>query len=85
VRQTCGGCTGSRTTGKQINVACIADLRDGHMVWCATKSDDSNDLAENDRARVVLAELLRGPFECRSANNPDGRKAGRGPERTAGT
>jgi hypothetical protein len=56
---------GGYTIGKQIDVACIADLRDGHMVWCATKRDDAHDLGEGDRARAALLELLQGVFRVR--------------------
>jgi hypothetical protein len=36
---------GGYTIGKQIDVACIADLRDGRMTWCATQRDDQGALA----------------------------------------
>jgi hypothetical protein len=53
---------GGYTVGKQIDVACMADLRSGHMAWCATKKDDSSDLGENGRPCLILAELLGGVF-----------------------
>ena len=53
---------GGYTIGKQIDVACITDLRDGQMVWCAAMKDDSNDLGEQGRARTVMAKLLREMF-----------------------
>ena len=54
--------SGSTTVGKQIDSACIADLRDGNMVWCSTKTDDRDDLAEDGQMRTVLTELLGEVF-----------------------
>ncbi|HZU84455.1 MAG TPA: hypothetical protein VE987_16110, partial [Polyangiaceae bacterium] len=55
------------TIGKQVDVACILDLRDGSMTWCATKNDDSNDVAEGDQAEAELGELLGGVFRVPAA------------------
>jgi len=50
------------TMGKQIDVACIYDLRDGRMVWCATESDDYGDLSDPGRVSFVFSKLLREVF-----------------------
>jgi len=51
--------SGGYTIGKQIDAACVADLRDGRMVRCASKKDDFNDLDAPGRLRQVLQILLR--------------------------
>jgi hypothetical protein len=53
---------GGYTIGKQIDVACIADLRDGRMTWCATERDDRGDLADPGRIPGIVRKLLQGVF-----------------------
>jgi hypothetical protein len=53
---------GGYTTGKQIDVACIADLREGRMTWCASERDDRSDLADPGRIPSVVRKLLHGVF-----------------------
>jgi len=69
-RQVLNVLGGGYTVGKQIDIACVADLRDGHMVWCASKKEDRHDLGEDDQARSVLAELLRGLFRVKPPRGP---------------
>lgn len=45
--------------GKQLDVACIADLHDGKMTWCTSRGDDSHDLADPDRLAPILRALLQ--------------------------
>ncbi len=62
---------GGYTIGKQIDVACIADLRDGRMTWCAMERDDSGDLADPGRASNVVRKLLAGVFPVPRAPGVD--------------
>jgi hypothetical protein len=59
---------GGYTTGKQIDAACVADLRDGHMIWCASQKDDSGDLQDPGRVPHVMRALLRELFELPPAS-----------------
>ena len=66
-RQTTGrrvlqALAGGATFGKQINAACIADLRDGRMIRCVSKKDDLSDIDDPGRLRQVLQTLLRVLF-----------------------
>jgi hypothetical protein len=74
-RQTAGrivllGLGGGYTVGKQIDVACIADLRDGRMTWCATERDDKGDLADPGRVSSVVRKLLMGVFSRPASPSP---------------
>jgi hypothetical protein len=51
--------SGGYTVGKQIDAACVADLRDGRMVRCVSKRDDFTDIDDPGRLRQVLQTLLR--------------------------
>lgn len=53
---------GGYTYGKQIDAACVADLRDGAMVWCTSVKDDSGDIADPGRVPQVIQAMLRGLF-----------------------
>jgi hypothetical protein len=53
---------GGYTYGKQIDVACLTDLHDGHMTWCRSERDDSADLADRGQIPAVMKKLLAGPF-----------------------
>jgi hypothetical protein len=59
---------GGYTIGKQIDAACVADLRDGHMIWCASQKDDSGDLQDPGRVPQVMRALLRELFELPPAS-----------------
>ncbi len=48
--------------GKQIDAACVADLRDGAMVWCTSLQDDIGDIADPGRVLVAIHAMLRGLF-----------------------
>jgi hypothetical protein len=48
--------------GKQIDAACVADLRDGAMVWCTSLQDDVGDIADPGRVLVAIHAMLRGLF-----------------------
>ena len=48
--------------GKQIDAACVADLRDGAMVWCTSLQDDIGDLADPGRVLVAIHAMLKGLF-----------------------
>jgi hypothetical protein len=61
-RQVVSALAGGYTYGKQIDVVCIADLRDGHMSWCAAKREDGSDLGEENRASATLVELTQPLF-----------------------
>ena len=59
--------SGVYTIGRRIDAACIADLRDGRMTWCATKTDERIDLAGRGGAERALAVLLSEMFHVRPA------------------
>ena len=72
---------GGRTVGKQIDVACIADLRDGRMTWCAMERDDSGD-SRGPRARLRRqpGKLLAGVFPVPAFPSPSaGRQSSHAP------
>lgn len=48
--------------GAQIDAACVADLRDGAMVWCTSLQDDIGDLADPGRVLVAIHAMLKGLF-----------------------
>lgn len=54
---------GGYTAGKQIDAACVADLHDGHMIWCTSLKDDSGDLQDPGRVPQVMRTLLGGLFQ----------------------
>jgi hypothetical protein len=54
---------GSYTIGKQIDAACVADLHDGHMIWCTSLKDDSGDLQDPGRVPKVMQTLLGELFQ----------------------
>jgi len=49
---------GAYTIGKQIDVACVADLRDGKMTWCSTAKDEGGDLDDRERIGIVVRKIL---------------------------
>ena len=51
--------TSRYTVGKQIDVACVADLRDGKMTWCSLVRDEKGDLAQREQIGAVIRRLLR--------------------------
>jgi hypothetical protein len=61
---------GGYAVGKQIDVACIADLRDGRMTWCAMERDDGGDLADPGRVSSVVRKLLAGVFPVPASQSP---------------
>ena len=52
----------SLTIGKQIDAACVADLRDGRMTWCMSTSDEWDDIQNPGRVPGILRTLLRDLF-----------------------
>jgi hypothetical protein len=48
--------------GKQIDAACVADLRDGAMAWCTSLQDDIGDLSDPGRVLVAIHAMLKGLF-----------------------
>jgi len=48
--------------GKQIDAACVADLRDGAMAWCTSLQDDVGDLADPGRVLTAIHAMTRGLF-----------------------
>jgi hypothetical protein len=54
---------GGYTIGKQIDAACVADLHDGHMIWCTSLKDDSGDLQDPGRVPQVMRTLLGNLFQ----------------------
>jgi hypothetical protein len=48
--------------GKQIDAACVADLRDGAMSWCTSLQDDIGDLSDPGRVLVAIHAMTRGLF-----------------------
>lgn len=50
------------TVGKQVDVACVADLRDGRMSWCTADRDDTTDLANPGQIAVVMRRLMARAF-----------------------
>ena len=71
-RKVWNALSNSWIVGAQITVACVVDLRDGSMTWCATKHDDSHDVAEAGPARAELSELLGGVFRVPPAPTNSG-------------
>lgn len=61
-RKGLGVAAGYYTVGKQIDAACIADLRDGRMTWCTSQGSDTNDIADRERLAPVLRALLQDVF-----------------------
>lgn len=53
---------GTYTYGKQIDAACVADLRDGAMVWCTSRKDEDGDIAAPGRVLQVIQAMLRELF-----------------------
>ena len=53
---------GGYTIGKQIDAACVADLRDGRMIRCVSERDESGDIDDPGRLRQVLRTLLHRLF-----------------------
>jgi hypothetical protein len=50
---------GMHTYWKQVGVVCLADLRDGRMVWCILGADRWMDLRLPDSGQHAVQELLR--------------------------
>jgi hypothetical protein len=48
--------------GKQIDAACVADLRDGAMVWCTSLQDDYGDIADPGRVLVAIYAMVKELF-----------------------
>ena len=48
--------------GKQIDAACVADLRDGAMAWCTSLQDDVGDIADPGRVLTAIHAMTRGLF-----------------------
>jgi hypothetical protein len=48
--------------GRQIDAACVADLRDGAMAWCSSLQDDHGDLGDPGRVLVAIHAMLKGLF-----------------------
>jgi hypothetical protein len=48
--------------GRQIDAACVADLRDGAMAWCSSLQDDYGDLEDPGRVLVAIHAMLKGLF-----------------------
>ena len=48
--------------GKQIDAACVADLRDGAMAWCTSLQDDIGDLSDPGRVMVAIHAMLKKLF-----------------------
>ena len=48
--------------GKQIDAACVADLRDGAMAWCTSLQDDIGDLSDPGRVLTAIHAMTRGLF-----------------------
>lgn len=61
---------GGHTFGKQIDAACIADLRDGRMIRCVSECDDTGDIDDPGRVRAVLRTLLRVLFAPTPPQHP---------------
>jgi len=53
---------GSYIIGAQIDAACVADLRNGAMVWCTSFKDDARDLEDPGQVPKVMRTLLRSLF-----------------------
>jgi hypothetical protein len=58
---------GGYTIGKQLDAACVADLRDGRMIWCTSAKDETGDLQDPGRVPQVMRMLLRDLFDPSSA------------------
>jgi hypothetical protein len=52
---------GMQTHWKQVGVVCIADLRDGRMVWCVAGVDRWHDLRRPNNGQYAVQQLL-GPI-----------------------
>lgn len=61
---------GGYTVGKQIDVACVADLRDGKMSWCSLARDEKGDLAQREQIGAVIRRLLRPVIANRRPPSP---------------
>jgi hypothetical protein len=44
--------------GRQMGIACIADLRDGRMVWCSQTTDPLGDLRDASGAETAVRALV---------------------------
>ena len=64
--------TRGHTVGKQIDVAGVADLRDGKMTWCSLAKDEKGDLAQREQTGAVIRRLLRPLIANRRTAAPVG-------------